>query len=688
MNIGTLLTEPMPPVTKRSHRKGDRHGYHMTQGRIVEYIDQGKFICTVCLQDRGNKLHLLTPSNREVNLSLKRIMLISESTLDTSQTREGLLDRLRRKEEKRIRLKDQVQVEELWELVQDEDESYDLDYLTHLVFGESFTEDHCSAVMRALFENRLYFKMKNGQFLPYSKEKVDQIVRQRQEEAAKAEKLRQGSTWLKEIKAGNRPEDPPCRDEIVNLLIQLALYGNEAPDFKYGKELLLNAGISDIRQARGLLVTLGIWEEDENLDLLRSGVDTSFTPGQLEASARLSSTQPDLSGREDLRELPCLTIDGPLTQDFDDALSFQKVGDELHVGVHITDVAAAIPPESVLDLTAAQRGSSQYLPRKQIPMLPPDLSREFLSLRQGHDCSAISLLARFDRTGTLLDYRFAPTVIRVKDQLVYDRVNERLKQDPLMDEMHRFSEHLRHKRIEKGALNLSLPDLEVKFNGALSLELVEQDTPSRLIVAELMILYNRLAAEFCRENSIPILFRTQAPPSEKLPLDERGYLYYVFQQRRKLSPLHIRTRPGPHSGLGVEAYIHATSPIRRYLDLVNQRQIHSFLFKKELVYDEKELERIRISTEPVIKTLGAIRRSRLRYWTLKFLSQHQGRKLNALVLDEFKSKYRVLLTDFLMLADMKRREGFILSRGQKIQVQIKKADPWDDVLNLEYAGEA
>ena len=657
----------------------------MAQGKIVEYIDQGRFVCTICLQDKGNRLHLLTPSNREVNLSQKRIMLISEATIDISQTREDLLEKLKQKEAKRIRLKEQIEVEELWELVQDEDESFDHKYLAHLVFGETVTEDHCSALVRALFENHLYFKMKNGRFLPFSKEKVEQIIRQREEEAAKAEKLSQGSDWLKQIQEGNKPNDPPFKADIVHLLIQLALYGNDTPDYKYGKELLSNAGISDIRQARVLLVKLGEWEEDENLALLRSGVETTFTQNQLEAAARLSTgQQADLAGREDLRDLPCLTIDGPFTQDFDDAISFKMVGDELHVGVHIADVAGAIPADSILDLTAAERALSQYLPRRQIPMLPADLSRDVLSLRQGRDSNAISLLTRFDKTGVLLDYRFAPSVIHIAQQLIYEDVNESIEGDPLFKEMHRFSKQLQNKRMREGALNLSLSDLEVRFNGALSLELVEQDTPSRVIVAECMILYNWLAATFCMENQIPILFRTQADPGERLPLDEKGYLYYVFQQRRKLSPLHIRTKPGPHSGLGVEMYIHATSPIRRYLDLVNQRQIRNYLLQKELIYSEKMLKEIRISTEPIIKSLGIINRNRLRYWILKYLSQHRGKKLKALVLDEFKNKYRIVLTDSHLLVDIKRQEGSILSQGQEILVEVKKSDPWDDIINLQY----
>ena len=659
----------------------------MAQGKIVEYIDQGRFVCTICLQDKGNRLHLLTTSNREVNLSQKRIMLISDTSVDISQTREDLLEKLKQKEAERIRLKEQIEVKELWELVQDEEESFDHKYLAHLVFGETITEDHCSALVRALFENRLYFKMKNGCFLPFSKEKVEQIIRRREEEASKAEKLKQGSRWLKEIEEGNEPKDPPFKSDIVHLLIQLVLYGNDAPDYKYGKELLSNAGISDIRQARGLLVKLGEWEEDENLALLRSGVETTFTKAQLEAADRLSGQQADFANREDLRDLPCITIDGPLTEDFDDAISFRIVGDELHVGVHIADVAGAIPADSVLDLAAAERASSQYLPRRQIPMFPADLSRDVLSLRQGRDSNAISLLTRFDKTGALLDYRFTPSVIHIAQQLIYEDVNETLEGDPLFKEMHRFSQRLQNKRMREGALNLSLSDLEVKFNGGLSLELVEQDTPSRTIIAECMILYNWLAAKFCMENEIPILFRTQANPGDRLPLDENGYLYYVFQQRRKLSPLHVRTKPGPHSGLGVEMYIHATSPIRRYLDLVNQRQIRNYLLHENLIYSVKMLKQIRISTEPIIKSLGMINRSRIRYWILKYLHQHRGRRLKALVLDEFKNKYRIVLIDSHLLADIKRPEGSILSQGQEILVEVKKSDPWDDIINLEYVDE-
>jgi exoribonuclease-2 len=661
----------------------------MYEGKIVEYIDQGRFICTICLEERGSRLHLLTASNREINLSPKRAIVVSETGVNLSKPRDALIEGLCDIENARDKLKHEIDVEEVWELVRDDEETYDHKYLAELVFGDEAGDNHASAILRAIFDNRLYFKMKNGQFMPNSEDRVDQITRQKEEEEIKAERLRQGSLWLSEVCRGKTAEAPPFKEEIIDLLVQLALNGNDAPDFKYGKELLSAAGITDIRQSMSLLVKLGIWREDENLDLLKADIDLSFTEKELAEAENLAGKQPAADGREDLRHLPCFTIDGPDTLDYDDALSIVIEGDNFLVGIHISDVAAAIAPESALDLAAASRASSHYLPRRQIPMIPPELSQDLLSLKKDSDRLSISLLVKFDRAGELIDYRFTPSIIRVRQQLVYGDVNQNLENDPLMLELHRLCLRLRQKRMDQDALNLSLPEPEFTFNGETlaTFALEEQDTPSRMIVAELMIIYNSLTARFCYEKEIPVLFRNQGEPGDRFSFDESGYIYYVFTQRRKLSPLHISTVPGKHSGLGVDGYTQATSPIRRYLDLVIQRQLHCFLLGKDLLYNDGDLEELRISVEPVIKKVGFIKRSRIRYWTLKFLSMHRGEVFEALILNEMKSKYRVILNDFLLLCDLKRQSGMIFSPGQKIRVKIKKAEPWDDILTLEFVDE-
>ncbi len=158
----------------------------MNQGRIIEYIDQGSFICTLCLQDKGNRLHLLTPLNREVSLASKRALIISDGYMNTLGPREELLNILRRAEDRRNHLQEQVKTKELWELTRDEKGSFDSKYLAHLSFGEEITDDHISALVRALFEDKLYFKMKEGRFYPNSEIRVDQLIKQKEEDAQKA----------------------------------------------------------------------------------------------------------------------------------------------------------------------------------------------------------------------------------------------------------------------------------------------------------------------------------------------------------------------------------------------------------------------------------------------------------------------------------------------------------------------
>jgi len=147
----------------------------------------------------------------------------------------------------------------------------------------------------------------------------------------------------------------------------------------------------------------------------------------------------------------------------------------------------------------------------------------------------------------------------------------------------------------------------------------------------------------------------------------------------------ISTTPAPHNVLGLEIYTQATSPLRRYLDLVVQRQLKSFLLNRKPEYELKELEEIRIEIEPIIKEIQLITRNRIRYWTIKYLKKHIGEVFKAIVLDELKKRYKIVLPDFLLIAELKKKVGALLSPGSEILVKVKKADPWRDIIELEHA---
>ena len=657
----------------------------MNQGKIVEYIDHGDFIIALCLQDDGSRLHLLTPTNREMNLSPKRAILISNSLINVQSPREELLRKLKKAEEGRNKLKELVHVQELWELVRHDAESYDHAYLAQLCFGDQVTDDHISGVVRALFDDKLYFKMKDDRFVPNSVEKIANALEQVAQEASKEEKLREGSEWLRGVLENKPAQEPRGREEIAKVLADLALYGEESPTLKFGKELLQRSGVSDIREARRILVSLGIWSEDENLDLLRFEIPVTFSDEQLRESEQICRAEAPPGEREDLRDLRVWTIDGPMTRDFDDALSLHIEEGRLHLGVHIADVAGFIEPDSLLDEEASQRGTSLYLPRHQIPMIPVALSQEALSLKQGCDRPAITLLAVLDSYGNLLESRFVPSLVRVEKQWTYDEVNQSFDEEPLFREMRGLSRLLRQRRLDQGALVLSLPEIavEVTGQGTILLHKVEQDTPSRGMVAEFMIFYNWLAARFCNEHKIPGIYRCQEAPAERLSPEESSYIYYVFKQRRKLSPLSIRTEPKPHSSLGVDMYTTVTSPIRRYYDLLVQRQIKNYLCRGAPYYAREDLEKKRLVLDPLLKSIELLTRNSTRYWIQKYLAQHVGEKFPALVLDVIRNKYRVLLSDVQLIAEVKRENGQNFYEGQEIMVKIRKSNPWEDYLKVD-----
>lgn len=659
------------------------------EGRIIEYIEGGKFICALCLSKKANKLHILTINDREANISAKRVVQASDKVLDISRPREELVRYIKESDLEREKLKKKVDVKELWELVKNEKELFQNRYLAQLMFGEDVTDIHISALVRALFEDKTYFRFKNGRFIPNSEDQVNLIIKKREEEKIKKDRIEKGSKWIKDIMEGMESPRPDFADYIIKVLMNMFLFGKEAPDYALGSELLSKAGIADPYTIKDLLIKMGVWDKDENTELIKKAIPVTFGSRVRKEVLKLKEKGLGIQGREDLRNLDVFTIDGEDTKDFDDALSIDFKGEKVILGVHISDVSDWIEPDSLIDLEARKRGISCYLPRRQIPMLPPELSHELLSLKEGKDRLAISLLVKMDRKGNILNYRFAPSLIRIKEQLTYEVADRRLEKDERFLALYRLANLLKEERVRKGGVDISLPEIKIVFRDKnlsdISIKLISQDTPAHMIVAEFMILYNWLAARLCVENKIPVLFRIQEKPTEIVPAREGvNKLYYIFQQMKKLAPLLISTNPGPHSTLGVDVYTQATSPLRRYLDLVVQRQIKNFLFGKMLTYNTKQLEEIRRQVEPTVKEIQTMTRNRIRYWSIKYLEQHTGESYRAIILDELKKKYKIVISDLILMTEIKKRPGIILSPGSEIRVRVKKADPWRDMVELEY----
>ena len=659
----------------------------MSEGKIIEYIDQRRIVTSLCLKDKVSKLQILTSSNQEASIPPKRALLVSSASFNISRPREELVRELKAIEKNRLEYRDRVSVQELWELTHEENEVFSFADLAQLAFGNHVTDDHISALVRALFADRVYFKLKDNCFVPNTPDKVEQLAKAIEVAELREREITQGGRFLKELINGRMPEDPPLKEKTIEVLTQLALYGKDAPDFKLGKEMFSRAGIKDITQAHNLLVRLNVWKQDENLDLYKFHIKTDFREPVLEEADRITQEKIDFVGREDLTGLPIFTIDGPYTRDFDDALSLEPVNGGYRLGIHITDVAPFIEPDGPLDREAFGRASSIYLPVSHIPMLPPKLSNSALSLLKDVNRLAVTLFSDFNENWDLMGYRFALTVVRVEKQLTYDEVNEMYLQDPIHVALYRLAQALRQKRAMNGAMLIPLPEIHFAFDddSPVRAALIEQDTPARIMVSECMILYNWLAAKFASETGVPILYRGQGPPQEILSFDEFHYIYYVFRQRRKLHPLLIETVPQPHSGIGVDVYTNATSPLRRYMDLLIQRQIRSGLTEDKPVYTESRIKEIGISVQQTLKDIGLMRRSQMRYWVLKYLAGRIDERLPAIVFQKLRSKYLVILTGLLFVAELPLVSTHELSPGEEITVAVKRSAPRADILTLELA---
>jgi exoribonuclease-2 len=659
-------------------------------GAKVEFFESKKLLCAVCLEVKNSRVLVLTEQDREVNVSVKRILHVDEISLDLSQSRVQLVAALQEAAARRQNLMSRISVEDLWELLYEEEGGSDCQHLAEICFSEEVSADHFSAVFRALLTDSVHFKYKGGLFYANSPEKIEQIRLQHERQAQRQKELAEGSAWLLRVWKGESVQEPENRETYVQMLKDFCLLGTEAPTYQQTKKILAMAQVPVPQGIFQLLVKLGAWKEDENLYLHRFGIEEGFPAEVLDAAAQVARDSGGFSGggkeaqREDLTSMPILTIDGSMTRDYDDGLSIRSLGNGVEVGIHIADAAAAVSPNSPIDNEALERATSLYLPDTRIPMLPMALSEGLCSLKQGEERLALSLLARFDEKDEIQDYRFVLSRIRVQRQLTYTEANELVATDEALGKFYRLCTRLRRQRVAGGALLLPLPELRVWINSNNDIQIskLDRETPAQLIVSELMILANGLAAEALAANEVPAIYRSQNKPQEIVVGEGTDDLYLNYLQRRYLSRAELGATPKPHNGLGMAAYTNWTSPIRRYVDLVILRQLKSMVQKSLPAYTTTELEPIIARMTIAHSQILQIKREWTRYWVLKYFEKEQIKSLDALVLGQGRRTYHLLLPEYLLEARMPLEEGRGLNPGDHFRVEVVRVNAREEVLKL------
>jgi len=660
-------------------------------GHVVDYIENNQFIVAVCLDSKKGRPRLLTQANREVVISARRLTHDQGQSLSLNLARGELVDRLKDVSARREEIKAGIDLAELWSLVVEDDPTEPLDpaFLAGLLFGEPVTPDQVAALIRAAVENKIYFRYRPEGLEVTSAEKVEELLAQKLREEELAREREEVGGWLRDVWTGRSAESPVEAEAIIARLIDAAIQGPDSNSFGKVKGWLEAAGIKHPRAAFELLVRLGRFSPDEDLELRRLKVPTEF-PGpvldEAQRVARADLPRAALAGRKDLTGLETFTIDGAESRDFDDALSYRALARGHEVFVHITDVAVFVEPESLLDLEARARASSLYLPDQRLPMLPQILSEDRLSLRENELRPALSLRVELDDQAQVLGYELVKSLIRVDRRLIYSQADQNLDRDPRLSALHDLALKLKANRLQSGALLLDVPEVWVRpMDGRVELFRNDQTTPSRLLVAEMMILANRLAAESLAEAGVPTLFRCQLPPGHFEAPPDSDPLWVTLRQRMTLNPMELSPLPAPHAGLGLECYTTFTSPIRRYLDLITVRQLHGLLDHATPPYNQEALEDLTQSLGPLLRSHNQLRFRRLRYWLLKYLAQEGERTWEALVLDRLQDRYSLVLLEIMLrLPSPKLPEG-ALHPGQRVQVRVAKIDPADDYIRLDLA---
>jgi len=423
----------------------------------------------------------------------------------------------------------------------------------------------------------------------------------------------------------------------------------------------------------------------EFLTIVRKyGLAETFPPEVLAEAAAVCRPvgEADREGRIDLRNQLTVTIDGETARDFDDAVAVRKEkGDAVRLWVSIADVSHYVAPGSSLDSEALSRGTSVYFPDRCIPMLPEQLSNGICSLNPRQDRLALTVEMLFNKSGEVRETNFYPSIIRSDERLTYTEVKEILV-DENPETAGRYSlllEDLRTMELLAGRLgkqrrlrgsidfDLSEPEIIVDLQGRTeSIGIAERNLAHR-IIEEFMLAANEAVAAHLEEQGVPCIYRVHEPPDPlklrdfrdfikpmglSLPLKGDSVAPGEFQrllgevegrlEERMVNELLLRCMKQAryaaenlgHFGLASPHYLHFTSPIRRYPDLVVHRILKDQLsgtVRRRRGKVVAELEEIAEQTSRRERTAMEAEREIIDLKRLQFMGNHLGEEYEAFI---------------------------------------------------------
>ena len=378
--------------------------------------------------------------------------------------------------------------------------------------------------------------------------------------------------------------------------------------------------------------------------------------------------------RKDLTHLKSFAIDNSDSSEADDAISL----DGERVWIHIADVASKVDSESELDSYAQKRASNLYLPDQTFHMLPPKLS-SICSLGESEKSSALSIGFRMNNC-QISDIKIFQSEIKVL-KMSYEEADEILKENQVLSKLNTLAKSHKVCRNNNGAIKLDLPNVNVNLkNNKVDIK-VQTESESRQLVAEMMVIAGRVIAQFATENNISMPFLTQEKGSfseEIMQNKENLTTTQAFQATRCFKQSKITTKASLHAGLGLSCYVRVTSPIRRYLDLLVQQQLVSFLNNQTTLDDVQIKQRI-TQVNAVISRVNKATRQSIEHFKCLFLKQNNKWRGKGIIVDLNGNKATVLIPEIAMVVKIKLKskvqlEDEIVLRATSINLENRSID--------------
>jgi exoribonuclease-2 len=558
----------------------------------------------------------------------------------------------------------EIDLDLVWEVAPDEDFGFDEIAREYYSAGASSTQQ--AATLLRLFEAPHYFHRRGkGRF---RKAPADVLRQAQLAIERKAQQAAQIEQWAGELAAGHCPE--PIREQLYRILFKPDKNG---PEYK----AVVEAAKRSHTQPLEMLKAAGAITSAYQFHWRRFLFDF-FPKGTGMPAMAVAPLKEELP----LAAVQAFSIDDSATTEIDDALSVQGLGtDTVVFGVHIAAPGLALAPGSALDQFARSRWSTVYMPGHKLTMLPDEVVRAY-TLQAGLECPAVSLYVSLD--AATLEIKASETRIErvpIAVNLRHDELDELITEPSLTGEAaadYAFAPELafafrlaRHLKAQREAVrgkpeNFNRPDYSFRLEGQQGEEPDGSETvliserkrgsPLDLIVAEAMILANSTWGGWVAECGVPAVYRSQASMAPGIKV-------------------RMGTRPAPHAGIGVRQYAWSTSPLRRYVDLVNQWQIiacarHGRTAALAAPFKPKDAELFSVISgfEAAYAAYNQFQNGLERYWTLRHLEQAGIHELDAAVMKDGLVRADALPLVFRALGCES------LPRGARVRVRVTGAD--------------